>query len=215
MNDRLRLVIIEDIAETREGLRLLLSLDKEIKVVKTYKYAEPFLKDLASGLSVHVALMDIKLPGMSGIAATALLKEKYPEINVIMLTVFEEESKIADSILAGAVGYVLKTSRPEVLVEQIKYIHFGGSPISPTIARKILNSYRKTLPAPIQNNYHITRREKEILRGILDGFTYKGIAAHTGIAESTVKKHVQNIYHKLHVRSKAEFVKKVLLEKLV
>jgi DNA-binding NarL/FixJ family response regulator len=215
MNGVLRLVIVEDVAETRDGLRLLLGLDRDIKVVQTYKCAEPLLKDLAAGLRVQVALMDIKLPGMSGIAATALLKEKYPDINVIMLTVFEEEGKIADSILAGAVGYVLKTSRPEVLVEQIKYIHFGGSPISPTIARKILNSYRKTLPSPSKNAYHITRREKEILSGILDGFTYKGIAAHTGIAESTVKKHVQNIYHKLRVRSKAEFIKKVLLEKLV
>ncbi|MCX7787401.1 MAG: response regulator transcription factor [Spirochaetes bacterium] len=215
MNSALRLAIVEDVPETREGLRYLLGLDREIKVVGAFEKAETFLKSLAEGVSLDVVLMDIKLPGMSGIEAAKLVREKYPQIQVIMLTVFEEEKKLIDSVLAGAVGYVLKNTKPEILVEQIKSIHSGGAPLSPKIARIMLEKYRTHAGIASQNTYNLTRREKEILKGIVEGLTYKEIAERSGIACSTVKKHILNVYRKLHVHSKVEFVKKVIQEKLV
>lgn len=215
MNAQLRLAIVEDAAETREGLRYLLGLDEGIKVVGAFDRAETLIKALKSGLSVEVVLMDIKLPGMSGIEAAGLLRESHPAVSVIMLTVFEEEDKISDSILAGAVGYVLKNTKPETLIEQIKSIHSGGSPISPKIARTILDGYRKGAALPPSDGYNLTRREKAILKDIVEGKTYREIADASGLAGSTVKKHILNIYKKLRVHSKVEFVKKVLREKLV
>ncbi len=215
MNPYLRLAIVEDVAETREGLRYLLGLDEAIKVVGSYEKAETFLKALATGLSVDVVLMDIKLPGMSGIEAARIIHEKHPSVQVIMLTVFEEEGKLIDSVLAGAVGYVLKNTKPEILVEQIKSIHSGGSPISPRIARMMLDNYRSHASLASKNHYNLTRREKDILKGIVEGLTYKEIAERSGIACSTVKKHILNVYRKLHVHSKVEFVKKVIHEKLI
>jgi len=215
MNTPLRLAIVEDVAETREGLRFLLGLDEGIKVVGAFERAEALIKAVRSGLSLEVVLMDIKLPGMSGIEAVGLLREIRPEISVIMLTVFEEEKKISDSILAGAVGYVLKNTKPEILIEQIKSIHSGGSPISPKVARTILDGWRKDSVLPPRDGYNLTRREKDVLKAIVEGKTYREIAENSGLAGSTVKKHILNIYRKLHVHSKVEFVKKVIREKLV
>ncbi|HEB10052.1 MAG TPA: response regulator transcription factor, partial [Spirochaetales bacterium] len=116
----IKLVIVEDVKEVREGLKYLLSLDKEITVVKAYKDAEGLLKDLSIMTTPDVILMDIGLPRMSGIKATSLIKEKYPEVNVLILTIFEEEEKILSAVKAGATGYILKNMEPGELVGQIK-----------------------------------------------------------------------------------------------
>ena len=214
-NKLIKLVIVEDVKEVREGLKYLLSLDKDITVVQTYKDAEGLLKDLSIMTTPDVILMDIGLPRMSGIKATRLIKEKYPEVNVLILTIFEEEEKILSAVKAGATGYILKNMEPGELVGQIKSLHKGGSPISPNVARKILQEFQKESSRASETDYHLTPREKEILKDIAEGYTYTQIADNRFIASSTVKKHILHIYQKLDVTSKVEFVKKVINEKLI
>jgi len=214
-NKLIRLVIVEDVKEVRDGLKYLLSLDKEIKVVQTYKDAEELLKDLSIMTTPDVILMDIGLPRMSGIKATSLIKEKYPEVNVLILTIFEEEEKILSAVKAGATGYILKNMEPGELIRQIKSLYKGGSPISPNVARKILQEFQKESSRASETDYHLTPREKEILKDIIEGYSYTQIAANRFIASSTVKKHILHIYQKLDVTSKVEFVKKVINEKLI
>ena len=211
----IRLVIIEDVEDVRQGLRYLLSLDPQLEVLKTYARAEPFLEAFPLLTIPDIVLMDIGLPGMNGIEATAIIKEKYPDIDILMLTIFEEEDKILSAIQAGATGYVLKNTDPGELVSQIKSIYGGGSPISPNIARKILTEFRKERNYNGRKNYNLTPREKEIFKGIVDGLTYREISCRYNIASSTVKKHILHIYQKLEVNSKVEFIKKVMEEELI
>ncbi len=228
----IRLAIVEDISEVREGLKYLLSMDKQITVTGVYKRAEDFIEGLgkASGeqhakgyfseVIPDVVLMDIKLPGMDGIEATRLIKEKFPDITVLILTIFEDEDLILDSIEAGADGYILKNTKPGLLTEQIKSAFNGGSPISPMVARRILSEIRREKQVKSKRredarDYNLTPREREILKDIVDGFTYREIAERHYIAGSTVKKHILHIYQKLKVTSKAEFVKKVIEEDLI
>ncbi len=211
----IKIIIIEDVEEVRQGLKYLLSLDPNIEVLKTYSMAEPFLESFPLFNIPNIVLMDIGLPGINGIEATTAIKKKYPKIDILMLTIFEEEEKILNAIQAGATGYVLKNTDPGDLVSQIKSIYSGGSPISPNIARKILTEFRKDRHYNERRNYNLTPREKEIFRGIAEGLTYKEISIHHNIASSTVKKHILHIYQKLEVNSKVEFIKKVMEEDLI
>ncbi|RKX86414.1 MAG: DNA-binding response regulator [Spirochaetes bacterium] len=211
----IRLVIIEDVDEVRLGLKYLLSLDSELEILKAYGNAESFLQSFPLLTVPNIILMDIGLPGINGIEATKIIKEKYPDIDILMLTIFEEEDKILNAIQAGATGYVLKNTDPGELVSQIKSIYSGGSPISPNIARKILTEFRKDRHHNEGKNYNLTPREKEIFKGIADGLTYKEISTVHNIASSTVKKHILHIYQKLEVNSKVEFIKKVMEENLI
>ncbi len=211
----IELSIVEDIDEVRQGLKYLIDADPEIKVIRTYDNAESFIESFPLFTIPDILLMDIGLPGMNGIEATQIIKEKYPEIDILILTIFEEEDKILNAIQAGATGYILKNTRPGDLISQIKSIHTGGSPISPNIARKILEEFRKESRVVEKKDYNLTPREKEILKAIVDGLTYKEISFRHNIASSTVKKHILHIYRKLEVNSKVEFIKKVLDENLI
>lgn len=211
----IRLVIIEDVDEVRQGLKYLLSLDSELEVIKAYGNAEPFIESFPLFNVPNIILMDIGLPGINGIEATKIIKKEYPDIDILMLTIFEEEDKILSAIQAGATGYVLKNTDPGELVSQIKSIYSGGSPISPNIARKILTEFRKDRHYNERKNYNLTPREKEIFKGIADGLTYREISTLHNIASSTVKKHILHIYQKLEVNSKVEFIKKVIEEDLI
>jgi len=211
----IKLSIIEDISEVRQGLKYLIDADLEIKVLKTYDRAENFIDSFPLLARPDIILMDIGLPGMSGIEATSVIKREYPQIDILILTIFEEEDKILNAIQAGASGYILKNTRPGDLIAQIKSIHTGGAPISPQIARKILDEFRKETKISKKKDYNLTPREKEILNSIVDGLTYKEISLKHGIASSTVKKHILHIYRKLQVNSKVEFIKKVIRENLI
>ena len=213
--DIIDLIIIEDVKDVREGLKYLLNLDSQIRVVNIYKNAEKAIIDLEIIRTPDIILMDIGLPKMDGIEAAGIIKKQYPEIKILMLTIFEEEDKILKAVRAGADGYILKNTKGIDLVEQIKSLYSGGSPISPRVARKILHEVQREEEQVVRKEYNLTRREKEILKGILKGYTYREIAKEYCIANSTVKKHILHIYRKLNVRSKVEFVKKVLNEKLV
>ena len=214
-NDIIELIIVEDDKDVREGLKYLLSLDSQIRVINVYRNAEKMINDLEIIRIPNIILMDIGLPKMDGIEATGIIKKQYPKISILMLTIFEEEDKILRAIRAGADGYILKNTKGIDLVEQIKSLYSGGSPISPIVARKILHKVQREEKEVVRKEYNLTRREKEILTGIIKGYTYREVAEEYCIASSTVKKHVLHIYRKLDVRSKVEFVKKVLNEKLV
>ncbi len=210
----IRVAIVDDVQEVRDGLKYLLSLDDRIHVGRTCRSSESLLEALKTAPRPDIILMDIGLPGMSGIEAARTVKALYPRIIVLMLTIFEEEEKILASIRAGADGYILKNNRPDQLIEQIKSARDGGSPISPTVARRLLAEIRKEKRHGLASEYGLTPREKEILKDVVDGYTYKEIAERHGIAGSTSKKHILHIYQKLNVSSKAQFVRKVIDENL-
>jgi len=204
------LMICEDVKDVREGLRYLLGMEEEIHVLEAVSSAEDLFLAIQNSGQPDIVLMDIVLPGMSGIEATERIKRTFPEIKVLILTIFEEEEKILSAIQAGATGYILKNTRPGDVVSQIKALHSGGSPISPNVARVLLDEFRKDNTSRVKEDYRLTPREKEIMKGIIEGYTYREIADHCNIASSTVKKHILHIYQKLEVNSKVEFIKKVM-----
>ena len=211
----IRIAIVEDSREAREGFRYLLGLDREIKVINSFSSAEELFERPEILPHLDVVLMDIGLPGMNGIKATRHLKALSPRTDVLILTIFEEKDKILKAIQAGASGYLLKNSDPSELAGQIKNLRRGGSPISPPVARALFDQLRQDTAEPEQQDYHLTPREKQILRSIVEGYTYKEIGEELSIAGSTAKKHILHIYQKMKVRSKVEFIRKVMEENLL
>lgn len=211
----LSLAIVEDERDVREGLKYLLGRDPRLRIAGTFTQAEDLLVYLATAHPVDLVLMDIHLPGMSGIEACQRLRLKWPNVIVLILTIFEDEDTILESIKAGANGYILKTTKPDSLVEQIFSASSGGSPISPSVGSRILEEIRRTHPLVPAIDYSLTQREKEVLADIVDGLTYKELADRHHIAGSTAKKHILHIYQKLNVNSRAEVVRKAIEEKLI
>ena len=166
-------------------------------------------------LCPDVILMDIDMPGLSGIEATLLVKNAFSDINIMMLTVFEDKDKIFEALCAGATGYLLKKSSSIQIIEAIEELHKGGSPMSSGIARKVLDYFSKPANVDIQDKYQLTLREREILQRLLAGDSYKMLADSCCISSGTVYSHINNIYKKLQVNSKSEAVIKALKERLV
>ena len=211
---RLKIVIVEDIKDVREGLKYFLSLEPSFSVLKTYEEAEDLIAGLKGGLKPDVILMDIELPKMNGIDATRTITQDFPETAILILTIFEEEEKILEALRRGAKGYILKNTKPQELIDQIKCLSEGGTPISPSIAGTLVSEIQKTAP-PAKKDYFLTAREKQILENIIEGHTSREIADKYSISASTAKKHILHIYQKLNVKSKVEIVKKVINEKLL
>jgi len=208
--------IVEDALDVREGLRYLLSLDEGIQVLGAYESAELLLEDETVLSSADVVLMDIELAGMNGIRASRLLKERHPDLEILILTIFEEQEKIIRAVEAGATGYLLKNTAPRELIGQIKSAVRGGSPINPLMARKLIVEMQKKKDSTRRfQDYNLTQREKEVFRAIVEGYTYREIADNLDMASATAKKHILHIYQKLKVNSKVEFIKKVLDENLL
>lgn len=215
MGEQIRIAIVDDSEEVREGLRYLLGLDNNFVVAHAFDSAAPLLRTLRSGRNeLDLVLMDIGLPGLNGIEATERIKELRADLKVLILTVFEDEERLLAAIRAGADGYLLKNTRPTELITQIVETYHGGSPVSAAVAGRLLKEIRAR-PAPTTHHYGLTPREHEVLRDVADGLTYREIASRRGIAGSTAKKHILHIYRKLNVSSKAEFVRKVLDEDLL
>jgi DNA-binding NarL/FixJ family response regulator len=201
--------IVEDNKKIRDLIQRYLDMQKEMDCPVAVDSVEEMLEHLKKHQRPKVILMDIQLPGMSGIKGMEIIKEKYPEIEIIMLTVYHDSHKIFDSLKAGASGYLLKhTSLPEIK-ESIENLLKGGAPMSPQIARKVISHFNKEAPKKNEDSM-ITNREQDIVNGLVDGLSYKMIADRYDISIDTVRAHIRNIYKKLHVNSKAEVITKSL-----
>ncbi len=162
-----------------------------------------------------IVLMDIDMPGISGIEAVLIIKERFPSVQILMQTIFEEDEKIYDSICAGASGYLLKNTSPAKLLEALNELHTGGAPMSASVAKKVLEIFQKQNFFSKSPDYNFSQREKEVLGGLVKGMSYKMIADSCGISIDTIKFHIKNIYEKLHVHSKSEAVIKAIKHKLI
>lgn len=201
------LAIVEDIADIRNGLKDFFSKQQSIASVEAYGNMEDILGQLGSGYRPDVILSDIGLPGINGIEGIKLISELTPDTDVIMLTVFMDSEKIFHALCAGATGYLLKgTPMPEIL-KAILEIHNGGSYMSPSIARKVVEHFK----TPTKRvNANLTERERDVINCLLDGLSYKLIADRLNISIDTVRFRIKSIYKKLHVNSKAEILSKAL-----
>ncbi len=206
--DIVSVAIVEDEREVREAIGNYLTTHPGFDCVASVGSAEAFLEALGRGALPHVVLMDIGLPGMSGINAIKIVKERHPEIDIIMLTVYHDSHKIFDSLCAGASGYLLKTTPFSEIAEAIIIVSSGGSTMSPQIARKVIERLRPS--GPESADTLLTVREHQVVDGLVDGLSYKMIARHMGVTIETVRSHIKNIYVKLHVHSKAEVIGKSL-----
>lgn len=199
-----RVAIVEDQRDIREGLKNLLNSQEGYECVATYQNAEAALEDIGKK-NPEVVLMDIALPGITGIECVRRLKQQYEGMEFIMLTVFADEERIFEALKAGACGYLEKNVFPTKLLSAIDEAKSGGAPLSPVIARKIIGSFYN-VP---NDGYDLSSREKEVLQLLCKGMNYKQIGILLFISPNTVRFHLKNIYKKLHVNSKYEAVIKV------
>ncbi len=204
----IHIAIVEDIDEIREGLAALINGAEGFRCVATYANAEAALSDLPDW-EPDVTLMDIELPGMSGIECIRVLKAQLPKLQIMMLTIYEDDEKIFNSLAAGASGYILKKTPPDKLLEAIRDLHHGGSPMSGQIARKVVHAFQQRRE-PNHATAELSKREQEILSYLAKGYLYKEIAAALSLSVETVRTHLHHIYEKLHVHTRTEAVLKYL-----
>lgn len=201
--------IVEDNIKIRDLIQRYLDMQEDMDCPVAKDSVEEMLEYLEKHQAPDVLLMDIQLPGMTGIKGMEIIKSKYPDIDIIMLTVYHDSHKIFDSLKAGASGYLLKhTSLPEIK-ESIDNLLKGGAPMSPQIARKVITHFNDQAPQKNPDSM-LTDREQDIVNGLVDGLSYKLIADRFDISIDTVRAHIRNIYKKLHVNSKAEVIAKSL-----
>jgi len=209
----IRVVIIEDMREVREGLTMLINGTPGFHCAGSYRSMREAL-DRISDESADVILTDIGLPGMSGIEGARILRERLPSVPILALTVYDNDEKIFAALCAGASGYLLKNTPPAKLLESLTEALNGGAPMSPEVARRVVEIFRDFHP-PEQAEYRLTPQEVQLLKLLVDGHHYKTAAQELGITTSTVSFHLKNIYAKLQVHSKTEAVAKALREHLV
>lgn len=213
----LRIAIFDDNKNIRESITLLLKTDPNFEVVGSYSHVLDSVEDVRES-SPDIVLMDIEMPGMTGIEAVKIIKKEFPQVQILMQTVFEDDDRVFDSICAGASGYILKNHLNTKLIEAINELQFGGSPMSPSIARKVLGKLQQ-IPQHVKPeqapDYQLTPREKEVLACIVNGLAYKMIADQLNIGYETVRSHVKKIYEKLHVASLTEAVAKAINQRIV
>lgn len=207
------IVIYEDNTSLRESLTNLLKLTGEYEVAGAYADCKNVEEDIQA-LQPNVILMDIDMPEINGIKAVQLIRKFNQQVQIIMLTVFDDNNHVYDALCAGANGYLLKKYVSDKLVHSIQEVLQGGAPMSPSIARMVINYMQQSVTVP-DNNYQLTNREKEILQSLSKGNSFKLIAAELEISLDTVRTHIKHIYDKLHVRSQTEAVIKAINEKLV
>jgi len=201
--EKIKLFLIEDHTEFRQSLHFLLNSEDTFECI-SFEDAESALKSIEEHIP-DIVVMDINLPGMSGIECTKAIREKYPQVQVIMCTVYEDDEKIFEALKAGANGYLLKRAAINEIFESIKSLHNGGSPMSPVIARKVVASFQKKLPSAAGE---LSNRENEVLDLISSGFRVKEISDKLFISINTVRTHIRHIYEKLQVQSRVEALNK-------
>lgn len=204
-NERpIEVVLIEDHDEYRRSLQSLLQTSGEFRCT-AFSEAEAALQKIEE-LKPDVVVMDINLPGMSGIAATRTIRDRWPKVQVMMCTVYEDDDKIFDALKAGATGYLLKRAPIEELFEGIRQVHIGGSPMTAGIARKVVSSFRVQQPA---DSDKLSERELQVLEHLSAGLRMKEIADRMNLSTNTIRTHVRHIYEKLQVQSRTEALNKM------
>jgi DNA-binding NarL/FixJ family response regulator len=206
-------VNIEDQREIREGLAMLIDGTPGYRCVGRYRSMEEALERMGPAPPA-VALVDLGLPGMSGIDGIKLLKERYPSLSILVLTVYNDDARIFAAVCAGACGYLLKKTPPARLLESLREAVEGGSPMSPEVARRVITLFREFRP-PEQANYHLTAHETRLLRMLVEGQNFKSIAKEFGVTIHAISFHMRHIYEKLQVHSKSEAVAKALKSRIV
>lgn len=204
----IRVALVEDNDELRMSMKRLLQRSNRLRVVADYGDAESALEGLAKQ-EPEVVLMDVKLPKMDGVECVRLLKDLLPGVLIIMLTVHDDNDSLFNSILAGADGFLLKDTVPSRVVEAIEEVRNGGSPMTPQVARRIVQRFRKNDAAPT-NMENLTPREQEVLEQLALGNRYKEISDKLGISLDGIRFHIRGVYNKLHVHSRTEAVLKYL-----
>jgi len=211
--ETIKVAIIEDIRTLRDGLSALIDGTAGFQCTGRFRSAEEAIERLRDDLP-HVVLADIGLPGMSGIEAVRLLKERFPALTLLMLTVYDDDDRVFEALCAGATGYLLKKTPPARLLESLKEAVQGGAPMSPEIARRVVELFREIRPAD-KSDGQLTAHELRLLKLLVNGYSYKAAAAALDVSVNTVCFHIKRIYEKLQVHSKSEAVAKALRHRLV
>ena len=208
-----RVVVIEDLREVREGLAMLIGGTEGFQCAGSYRTMEDALKGIA-GAVPDVILTDIGLPGMNGIDGTRILRDRFPDVPILALSVYDDDENVFDAICAGASGYLLKNIAPARLLESLREVVDGGAPMSPDVARRVITLFRDFRP-PARASYDLTPQETQLLKLMVEGHHYKTAARELDISINTVSFHLKHIYEKLQVHSKSEAVAKALRERLI
>jgi DNA-binding NarL/FixJ family response regulator len=198
--------IVEDLDEVREGLKNFISLSSDFTPPHTFKTAEEAIARIPD-LQPDIVVMDINLPGLSGIECIRMLRDKVRKTQFMMFTVYENDEKVFEALKAGAAGYLLKNTGIVQMIEALKELHAGGSPMSVNIARKLVSHFQNE-HVPSAEAFALTSREREILQLLAKGLLYKEIASHLSLSTGTVRQHIHNIYEKLHVQNRTEAINK-------
>ncbi len=204
----IHVVIVEDDPEIRQTLALIIDGTPGFSCKLFFESCEDAIKILPEAYA-DVVLMDVELPGMSGIEGVKKLKPQMPDTDFVMLTIKQDDETIFNSICAGATGYLVKDTPPSALLESITEAHKGGAPMSATIARQVIQSFHNSQPSPLSD------RETEILKLLSKGMNYRSVAEEIFLSPHTVKTHIKNIYQKLHVNSRAEAIKKAIEDRII
>ena len=214
---QLDVVIFDDNNEVRYAVFMLINSSKDFRLVGGYSSAVDCIENITY-TKPDIILMDIEMPGLNGIKAVKLIKEKFPDTSIIMQSGYDDNEKVFESICNGASGYILKNDMADKLLDYLEEIKNGGAPMSPTIAMKVLNRMKEVEieSRPIETkDYNLTQREREVLTYIYNGFNHKQITEKLFISYDTVRSHVKKIYEKLHVASKTEAMVKVKKERIL
>jgi len=210
----IRIAIFDDNTQLRESLFDLVDASEGFICVGAFPNCENVLQNVKD-TKPDVILMDIEMPVVSGIDAVILIKERFPDVKILMQTIFEDDEKVFQSICNGAEGYILKNTAPGEILLSLKEIYEGGAPMTPAIATKVLRMFKNNLSAKKDESFNLSIREKEILKHLVEGLSYKMIADACFISLETVSGHMKNIYKKLQVHSKGEAVAKAIKGNIV
>jgi DNA-binding NarL/FixJ family response regulator len=212
----IRVCIFDDNKKVRDALGMIIKGTEGLEWRGSFPDCSNLIKDYEKS-AADVVLMDIQMPGVSGIDAVKHLKSKFPEVKILMLTNFDDDEKVFSSICFGASGYLLKNTSPVKIVEAIKEVYEGGAPMTPVIAQKVLQMFRKNPPSNStpERDYNLSPREKEVLECLVKGMSLKMVGETLFISYDTVRTHIKHIYEKLHVVSMTEAVAKVINERLL
>ncbi len=211
--DVIKTAVVEDMKDIREGLATLINFTPGFRCTGSFRSMEEALARLPEDIP-DVLLSDIGLPGMSGIEGIRIIKERYPSMQILMLTVYDDDDRIFDALCAGATGYLLKRTPPVKLLDNIREAMSGGAPVSPEVASRMVKFFREFHNAE-REDYQLTPHETRILKLLTEGYNYQTAAEKLGVSYNTIKFHVSHIFDKLQVHSKSEAVVKAMRDRLV